>query len=520
MLARAALVAGSASMLGRMAPAAAAVALPGARAMRRDVQRMVDFGPRLTGSDAHNRFIDWLEAEFAKAGAKPLPRDEKELVLWEAQRFGLDLLDGLTPGPIPIAAYYPRSQETPPGGVTGPLVYGGVAPTPSISPGTDPAALAAAVDRYPKDLASWAAGLPSLAGAAAAHGTILLVDLPLPPPLTEGFFLASLNELVWAGHTAAELATRDYKRMLVPEITPLPLAPFKAAGAAGIVFVLDASWENMVGQYIPFLNGFQDIPALWVDRDTGARLRVAAAARPQARLTLTATRRTVKTPSIVSVLPGASDETLILNTHTDGQNFAEENGGVAMVHLARHFGSLSRRRRLKRTLVFSAVTGHMGYDLPQTQGFIDDHPDLVRRAAAALTLEHFGCEEWLDRLATGYHPTGDPEAFGVWTSRGRMFTETRDAAVDNALPHTALLRGPAQFGIGRAFQDAGVPQIGAIAGPNCLTAIAPNGHMDKFDAALGARQTRWIADLLRRLDPIPAADLRAGDPTLARPPAA
>ena len=81
-----------------------------------------------------------------------------------------------------------------------------------------------------------------------------------------------------------------------------------------------------------------------------------------------------------------------------------------------------------------------------------------------------------------------------------------------------FLRGPPQFGIGSAFQSSGIPQIGAIAGPNCLVAIADNGHMDKFDAALAARQTRWIADLLRRLDPIPAADLRSGDPTLARQP--
>ena len=59
---------------------------------------------------------------------------------------------------------------------------------------------------------------------------------------------------------------------------------------------------------------------------------------------------------------------------------------------------------------------------------------------------------------------GDPEAFGVWTSQGRMFSESRDAAVANDLPHTAFLRGPAQFGIGRDFQTAGIPQIGAIAG--------------------------------------------------------
>jgi hypothetical protein len=520
LLARGIAGAGSMALAGRLPgalarPAAsrALVPLPTPAQLRTDVQRMVDFGPRLTGSDAHNRYIDWLETELTRAGCSLLPRDDKELVLWEAQRYGLDVLDGPAAGPVKVAAYFPRSQETPAGGITGPLAYGGVAPTLSLSAGgTDPAALSAALQRYPSDLASWASALA--ATTQIAPGCILVVDLPLPPALTESFWLPMLNELVWAGHSAAELATRDYKRMLVPEVTPLPLAAFQGTGAAGVVFILDASFENLVGQYIPFLAGFQPIPGLWVDRDGGAALRQAAATTPNARLTLTATRRKVKTPSIVGVLPGASDEALILNTHTDGQNFAEENGGVMMVALARHFGSLPESQRLKRMLVFSAVTGHMGYDLPQTQGFIDDHPELMCRAAAALTIEHFGCAEWVDNVATGYHATGDPEAFAVWTSQGRMFTETRDAAVARALPHTLMLRDPYQFGIGRPFLAAGVPEIGAIAGPNCLTAIAPNGHMDKFDETLAARQTQWIADLLRRLDPISAADLRAGDPRL------
>jgi hypothetical protein len=521
LLARGIAGAGTMALAGRLPGAlarpatsrGAVVPLPTPAQLRADVQRMVDFGPRLTGSDAHNRYIEWLETELTRAGCSLLPRDDKELVLWEAQRFGLDVLDGPAAGPIRVASYFPRSQETPAGGITGPLAYGGVAPTLSLSAGgTDPAALSAALQRYPADLASWASALA--ATTQIAPGCILVVDLPLPPALTESFFLPMLNELVWAGHSVADIATRDYKRMLVPEVTPLPLAAFQGTGAAGVVFILDASFENLVGQYIPFLAGFQPIPGLWVDRDAGAALRHAAGTTPKARLTLTATRRKVKTPSIVAVLPGTSDEALIINTHTDGQNFAEENGGVMMVALARHFGSLPESQRLKRMLVFSAVTGHMGYDLPQTQGFIDDHPELMCRAAAALTIEHFGCAEWFDNVATGYHATGDPEAFGVWTSQGRMFTETRDAAIARALPHTLLLHGPVQFGIGGAFQSAGVPQIGAIAGPNCLTAIAPNGHMDKFDETLAGRQTQWIADLLRRLDPISAADLRAGDPSL------
>jgi hypothetical protein len=286
---------------------------------------------------------------------------------------------------------------------------------------------------------------------------------------------------------------------------------FKQRGAAGVVFILDASFEALKGDYAPFGGGFENLPALYVDRDTGTALRQQAESRPSTRLTLTATRANVTSPSIVGVLPGRSQETMILNTHTDGQNAFEENGGVALMHLARYFA----RRRLNRTLVFSAVTGHMAPGMPQTGGFIDDHPDLVSNAAAAITLEHLGCQEWVDSAGpAGYHYTGDPEGFGIWTSQGTMEQVTYQSVVDNDIPHAALLRGPVQFGIGGAFQSAGIPQVGWLAGPNYLVSIVDNGHMDKLDDHLAAKQIRWTADLLQRLDKIPAQELRSGDPTL------
>jgi hypothetical protein len=214
------------------------------------------------------------------------------------------------------------------------------------------------------------------------------------------------------------------------------------------------------------------------------------------------------------VLPGQSSETIIFNTHTDGQGFVEENAGVAFVQLARHFASLPPRKRLKRTLVFAAWPGHMVADLPQTQGWIDDHPDLVARAACALTVEHLGCTEWTDSLGSGYHATGLPEMFAVWTTQGEMFKQTRNTVVAHDLARTALMRPPAQFGVGAAFQSAGVPQIGAIAGPEYLLTISPGGDLNKLDERLAARQIRWLADLATRLDPIPASTLRQGDPTL------
>ena len=120
------------------------IPLPSPHHVARDFRRMVDFGPRLTGSASHNRYIAWLEREFVKAGLRLEPCDVYETLRWQAKNFGLDVLEGSGAGRVKVGTYYPRSHETPAGGVTGPLVYGGTAPAPRDSPAPSRAAPRAA----------------------------------------------------------------------------------------------------------------------------------------------------------------------------------------------------------------------------------------------------------------------------------------------------------------------------------------------------------------------------------------
>lgn len=520
LLTRAAALGASTAFAGHALPAFAGVKkpvpLPSPHQVRDEFTRMVEFGPRLTASPAHDAYISWLEDEFERAGLRLTNPDPYSTERWLMESFSLDVLEGTGAGSVDVATYYPRSQETPPDGVTGPLVYGGVAPALSVN-GADLGALQAAVARYPDELTSWASGLGGLLDGGA-QDAILVVDLPMPAPLTAAAFLPIATYLNWDGHTTADWAASDYKRIWIEPGLGVPLAPFQQLGAAGVVFVVDASMEALRGSYLPFTHGFEPLPALYVDRDTGRALRAQAAGRPKTRLTLTADhQKAVSTRAITAVLPGASKETLIFNTHTDGQGFVEENGGVAFVQLARHFASLAKHRRLQRTLVFACWPGHMVGDLPQTQGWIDAHPDIVGNAAAALTVEHLGCTEWADSLDKGYHPTGDAELFGIWTTQGKMFDLTKATVVAHDIPRAAMLRPPVQFGVGAAFQSSGVPQIGAIAGPEYLLTVSDTGDLDKLDERLAARQIRWLADLAGRIDGVAAADLRQGDPTLGLP---
>jgi hypothetical protein len=489
--------------------------LPTGGQLYRDVERMCGFGPRFTGTPAHDAFINWLEAGFADAGCKMLPRDKFGFDRWLAERWSLEVLDGQTPSRIPVSAYSAYSGSTPPQGVTAPLAYIGTAPELGI-PGNiqDGACLKDAVDRAQRNVADWAkAALAGIPGGAA--GRIVLVDTQSPPSLNED----ALLPLVTYSYNPDQspTATPDYKRMWVGNaILPQLMSAIAASGAAGAILILDGSAAATAGQYLPYGNPVAGVPALLVDRDTGEQLRRRAQSTPKARLTLVASVEQVTSSQLVGILPGdgSTDEVIIVNTHTDGMNAFEENGGIGMVWLARYFSRLPRAKRLKRTLVFSAVMGHFSpvASTAQTGGFVAAHPDLVKRAVASLTLEHFGTSEWIDD-ERGYRSTGGHEATAVWHSHTSIALPLVESIVANDLRHVSALRpaGTYMIAVGGPLHTAGVPSASFIAGPDYLVAWADNDHLDKFVPKRAAQEVRWAADFLTRLDSIPAAQLAAGD---------
>jgi hypothetical protein len=213
-----------------------------------------------------------------------------------------------------------------------------------------------------------------------------------------------------------------------------------------------------------------------------------------------------------------SDECIIVNTHTDGQNAFEENGAVAAVEMARHFASLPDRERLHRTLVFALYPGHMSgrVGIEDPRGWILKHPELIANAVAAVSIEHLGATEWVDD-DHGFRPTGEIEIYGIWTTQGAMFEEVAlPALIESGLQRHALLKPPVQVTPGRAFHWLGVPHVSGIAGPTYLLKVTDNGEMEKFDAALASSQIRFYADVVRRLDRADRAALYQGDPTLGQ----
>ena len=164
------------------------------------------------------------------------------------------------------------------------------------------------------------------------------------------------------------------------------------------------------------------------------------------------------TDTLIATLPGeSSDEIIIVNTHTDGPNATEENGGVGIVALAKYFAKIPKSER-KRTVVFVLTTGHFsGPYVPSVRGVIEQHPELTKKAVAAVTIEHLGCREWVDDASLKYKAPGEDE----WS-----------VAIS---PH----KGPA------------------------------DGCIEKLSAPLMHAQIEMFAKVLHRIDGTSAADLKA-----------
>src|SRR5262249_42718267 len=113
----------------------------------------------------------------------------------------------------------------------------------------------------------------------------------------------------------------------------------KAAGVRGVILAHTAiSDEHAALLYAPFGRALQDVPTLWVGRNAGVQLRKLADAGGEVTLTLDASVvPDTSTETLIATLPGtAPDEMIIVNTHTDGNNATEENGGLGAVALAQY----------------------------------------------------------------------------------------------------------------------------------------------------------------------------------------
>lgn len=452
---------------------------------------MVEYGPRLTGSKAHDAFIDSIEKDLTDMGYT-VESDKHTMHRWEPKKWGLKYKKQGAEVTASRVDYYPYSGCTPPEGVTAKMKYCG----------------------------NKGLGLFSFLGC---RGKIAVIGVPM--------FEAGVG-LVFKKRALYPADFVPPKKQGSPVVATFVIAPLlglaKLCGAKGVVAVMTGvSDDNAAHQYLPFIKKYAGLPAVWVVPSEGKEIMAAAKQHEEATLVMEAeTFDNAPTRTIYAKLPGKSDKkTLLVNTHTDGSNAFEENAPIALLSLAKYFSEKPIEER-EHTMYFSFVTGHFqlhqfGSGLFQATGkYLMKHKEFWdgknghALATAGVALEHLGCTEWHDTEdKKSYVKVNDVDPELVYTSNEIMSNLYLDALKGREHTRTLMLRpkNMVHFGEGQPIWKKGIPSIGLCPGPDYLCNVDPNGYIDKTNYDMFEEQIQTFAKVLETLDKKERADLGKKD---------
>ena len=403
-------------------------------------------GLRATGTAAHENYIDELHTRLACAGVTQLSYEEVPLTRWSVDNWSLSIVGGASAGPLQTAAYVPYSGITPAQGVTAPLVY--------LDANTPPT-------------------------AANAGGKIVLFDVPQAPTTVGVFEYLSLasydpdNSL-----SPTQVYNRPYLAMpgaLLDELS--------AAGVAGAIGILPVPYATAHGAYYPYDRVLRSAPSLFVDENVGAQLKqlAAAATATQVNLVLPAEVTQVMTRNLIGIIPGASTDLTVINSHTDGTNGLEDNGPNAIVGMAQYLTRLPSSA-LPRTIMILLSSGHFAGGIG-VETFLSAHQSdgLLSRIASVVTVEHMGAQEYLPDANGLLVPTGNPELGAFFTPKIQPLVDASYNALKNADAKPSLVVQPTNPGGNGTADDpvwpgegqyfygiGGIPTANYITGPYYL----------------------------------------------------
>jgi hypothetical protein len=452
--------------------------LDSAATMLKNIEIMNSFGSRTTGSNGHKHFVSWLEQQLNDMGLT-IHRNEYRFDRWEEKRSAI-FINNIE---VPVSSSFPYSGETDKNGLTGELVY-------------------TSIGKYD--------GL---------NGKIAVVEIDNTKKLPIGLLMNERRAFPVQNH----VVPGDGDLVLDSVLQDPKLIKAKENGVKAVILIWKGvSDAKAMNQYLPFTTDYVGIPAVWVNASNGKEVIGAAQKHEQGTVILEAVKeKNASTESFYVTVEGKNkNESILINSHTDGVNVVEENGALGMLSIIRYL----QHEQPQRTMVFAFVTGH--FRLPDFKGtsqatstWMQAHPELWdgnggnKKAVAGLTVEHLGSMEWKDNADGLYKATGEIQTEYTYANNETMEAIWMKTIEDRKKTRTVLLRGHNKFEFGESqpLFEAGIPLIGLIQMPDYLTVNSKNREMDKFNVHLMRDQVQSLLKATLMIDSMPAGQLGKGE---------
>lgn len=414
-----------------------------------DYQAEVDFliqqGPRLTGSKAHNALIDRIDETLNQMGL-----DIK------SDNYTFDYLSA----PAPPASLLVDNKETV---ISSVFPYSGLTPESGIT-----------------------ANLVKLSGPLPfwpfASGKIAVVPLSNPP--------LPFSAIVESWDPSQTEFTSVANPLIPATVAGVTLSAAKAAGVKGVIFAWDDSITaaNAQGQQVPFTFDYAGIPAVFVAGEASKDVIAAAKRRLSATLIVHSSLiPQTPTRTVYAVVEGkdpkTKNEAIIIVTHTDGTNVIEENGHIGVLQLAQDVVA----EQPQRAHIFVFTTGH--FRIPAftetgqaTTRWLDDHPEFwaggvgQRKAVAGLAIEHLGAVRFREDLDYDtFFSTGALESELLYATTPQLAQTAKKwwkgpGTGEGAPTQISRPSSFIQFGEGASLSQKQIPNVALVTAPLYLLA--------------------------------------------------
>ncbi len=413
------------------------------------IEQLVSHGPRRPGTPGGDFAPSYMESQMRRIGLDDVTVERSRTWSWSAES------SSLTVGGVPTDAF-PAAYSADPGGENtgtfGTGAAGLTAPIVNVGGGSY-------LDFFGKNV----------------RGKIVVFDLsfqlPLAGllPLTEYLYDPGLSLLDAKTLFQANPYLSNYR-------TALKYATDR--GAAGFIGVLSDYFDSNRYYNEFYSRATNPLPGMWVTKKVGAELRARMRANSAltANLKLTTRREPADAHSVFGVLPGRSDDTILVTSHHDSvwTGAVEDASGAAEVlALARHFAAQPRGSR-EKTLMFMTDDSHFsGYqahaEFIRRHVFERDASDR-RRLVAVAAVEHIGKAATINADGT-LRISDQPEPRGIFENlRSDLKSVVTGAVRRNDLRRTAVLNGDLLQTTGiptdvSGLMQAGVPTVSLISGP-------------------------------------------------------
>ncbi len=471
----------------------------------RYAQRQQDFGPRPTASAAHTDYIDWLQSEISAVPGISISSLDYEVDRWDAGTTTLNV-GGRS---LDVAGAIPFTNGTGSGGTTAPLVY--------LPAGTN-------------------------ITAANSAGKIVVRDLPWNNAPYLLFYPPLLGWSVYDPGLTINMLGSDSTEVLAQAGVDAEAA--RAAGAAGVLMVSQLPTAQIRGTYAPYEGLPIGAPGAFIGVDEGEALKAAirsGGAGTTGTFVSDVRWTPARTRTVLATLRGASDQKIVITSHTDGMNPVWDNGPLSMLAQARYLAALPAACRPK-TIQFAFTTGHLYQHLTgdgRREGGAGQYAALLDReydegkVAGVVVLEHIGARRY-DAVARGGGLPGKQLVADrslnellllPVTDSNPLRSAVQTAIQDRDVRRTAMVKGLSAAdlatvphhcsfgGEGTPYVQHLLPTISPIAAPKML--FTPQFGVEALDVDLWRRGTLAFTDVVLKMGTMSQADI-AGDFTFMR----